>query len=128
MLCWTGARGGDRGRPGLGRRQVGCALLESLSRLGRQPIGVGGGWVELGQQAGDAGHGLELPGDEHHPQLLLQGGDVMAAAGFAQPGSYIPVLRLGVGDGPVMRDRAGPVLLLFGLAALRVRAASRASW
>ena len=101
-------------------RQAGVARLESLPCLGGQPVGVGRGRVELGEPAGDADHSVELPAGEHRPQLSLQGGDVTAAAGFIQPGSDIRVFRLGVEDGLVMRDRASPVLLLFGLKALRI--------
>ena len=69
-----------------------------LSRLGGQPVWVSGGWVELGEAIGDAGHSLELPGGEHGHQLLLQGRDVTAATGFTQPGSDVPVAGVDVGD------------------------------
>ena len=119
---WPGPVSGP-GTLGLGepgRYDVICLLLESSSRSDGQPVWVGGGRVELGEPVGNAHHGLELSGGEQDSQLFLQGGDVTATADFGQPGGDVPVFRLGVGDGLVVGGRAGPVLFLFGAAALFV--------
>ena len=89
-----------------------CRLLlggKFSARRRHEPVGVGCGRINRLQLFADLDHGRPLSGSVQPVSLCAQTGKLVLVAGVCQPGIRVSIVRVGVGDHGVFRDRLLPI-------------------